>query len=198
MAMVIKSELTSGTSSIVALLAQDVADTANLISKLTAFSNASELKGADYDAAKKKALAYVEVLNKRKQIASALSSAISQSTSSFASFMEEFDMLDDSEIGDLELKLSQAKESYQSLQGQLDAALNGQEDYDASSIQAQMSSLQELIQKVERKLDKLRRLASTDASLYGAISQCQGQISTYSSGIGAITVANIASTNVNV
>lgn len=212
MAKVIKSELVS--SSIVSLLTNDIQDTTNLIEKLTNFGNDTTLKGADYEVAKKKALSYVEILGQRKAIASSLSSAILQAMSQFATFMGEYEELDDSEIGALETKLSQAQTNYSSLQSQLGTGSNNTENtnssstnsqttssnnttnYDASSIRSQMASVDTIIKDVEKKLAKLRELASKDASLYGMISNCQEQVSSYSSNIGSIAVANIGASNV--
>jgi len=189
MAMVIKAEL-SAAKAVASVLEKDIEDTNNLMSSLLNFYGEAELRGRDYDMARKKISLYLEILNSRKQIASLLYEGISNSTAQFINFMEEYDVLDDAELEDVRRSFLNAQSVYSKLSTSIKS-----NDIDEKTKIKNISNMQTYYKKMMNALeliDKLEQLSSVDGGLYGNLANTIESADTYNTKTDFIQVANIS------
>lgn len=181
-----KSELNS--SAIQSLLDSEVQDTENLITALNSFINGSvtTLTGQAYDAARAEASAYVSILQKRKQAAQELKSAVASSTSSLSGYMGSYDYLDDADIPVLESEIASIEASYESIKQSYYARYNKNFitrivlNWKISSANRKCA---QQIAPLQEEIKVIKGLASADSTAYGLLTKGTTTTDSYRSAI---------------
>ena len=170
---VYKSELNS--SKLISLLERDIQDTERLITELNSFVTGTKttLTGSAYDTARSEVENYINILAQRKNTATEIKAAISNSTSSLSSYMGKYDYLDDSELSTLDGEISNIRASYSSIKA------NYRQKYQKNFITRiylnwALSSLdkqcENQIAPIQDEINKIKGLSSADATAYGYLS----------------------------
>lgn len=190
MTKIVKNDLVnSNINEMISSLDLDITDTDKVIEILSSFveETTTELISPSYDAARKKIESYITILNKRKEIAQNLKSAISYAVNNMNSYMEDSDFLDDSNLQDITSKLNQVsfnlEKAYASLKDETS------ENY-KDCINA-VVSYQSLYDELIKLKDKLVNLAPTDESAYSKVAAELSNISLYKSSVDSVTVTSI-------
>lgn len=197
MARVVKADLTGGISTLVSSLKNDDKDTTNLLNAINSFINDSQssLVGVGYDTARKKMGLYLENVQTRRNLSSSLASAISQGASSLASYMEEFDVLDDSQIMEIEQEIKKLRSKIsgakQTINRIIASNLVSERPISTSWYYQQISSWESTIKELNRKLDKLLGLGGADGAAFSQVSSLGGDVAKYDASIQGIKVSSI-------
>ena len=197
MAVVYKSDLSGGSiSSLISMLETEVEDTQQLINSINGFIDGtkSSLTGKAYDLARQKMSMYVEDLKMRKSVASQLASAISAGASSLSGYMEEFSMLDDSEMEEIVDQINKLKVQISGAKQTINSLLSSTESVDYKNIwkyRGQISIWESIKSDLERKLDKLVGLQSADASAFGGVEAAGSNVAKYGASIDGISISSI-------
>lgn len=195
MAKVVKSDLSGGSiSAMISLLESEASNTENLISAINSFigDSTTTLIGKGYDAARQKLGLYLQDVQTRKKISAELASAISQGASSLSDYMEEYSVLDDSEIQDIKNEISSLESSIASAKATINQLSNSEgKSVDASSYTQQISTWESTKVELEKKLDKLINLSGADSAAFSEVQSIAGEVAKYSASVDGIQVSSI-------
>lgn len=194
MAKVVSSELTgSGISGMVSLLEADSTSTVALNDAISSFMNDSSasLVGKSFDAARSKMNLYLQDVGTRKSLATELASAISDGAESLAGYMEGYDMLDDSEIPEIEENITSLKQRISDAQSTISTIQSKDSNADVSSYTATIDTCKASLVELEKKLEKLKGLGAADSSAFSAAMSLADGVAKFGASVEGIQVSSI-------
>ena len=197
MAKAVKSELSGGSiAGMISLLEGEATNTDNLISSINSFINdsTSTLVGESYNAVRQKLGLYLQDVQTRQKISAELATAISQGAASLESYMEEFAVLDDSEIQDIESEINNLNTQISNARATISrlSSTSGEgTTIDTSTYSQQISSWEATKTELERKLDKLINLGGADSAAFGQVQSLAGEVAKYGASVDGIQVSSI-------
>lgn len=194
MAKVVSSELTgSSISGMVSLLEADSTSTVALNDAISSFMNDSSasLVGKSFDAARNKMNLYLQDVGTRKSLASELASAISDGAESLAGYMDGYDMLDDSEIPEIEESINSLKQKITDVQLTISSIQSKDPSADVSSYTATIDSCKASLAELEKKLEKLKGLGAADSAAFSAAMSLADSVAKFGASVEGIQVSSI-------
>ena len=130
----------------------------------------------------------------RQKISAELATAISQGAASLESYMEEFAVLDDSEIQDIESEINNLNTQISNARATISrlSSTSGEgTTIDTSTYSQQISSWEATKTELERKLDKLINLGGADSAAFGQVQSLAGEVAKYGASVDGIQVSSI-------
>ena len=204
MTKVIKSELTGGQlTKLTSMLENEATESAKIINALEQLScvlvTKDKVAGEVFEKVRSKVDSYKTVLEKRKSTASELASAITSGAQTLAAFMEDESVLDDREKEEVKRELQRAKTNLNNLKNQLNSYNIFEKGFqiifknqDWKALKSGIRNWESQIPILEKKCDKLERLASMDSQTYGPVSAQSSNISSYASTVSGIKRSSIS------
>lgn len=194
MAKVVNSELTGGgISRMVSLLDAEATSTDALNKAISSFmyDSSSTLVGKSYDAARSKMNLYLQDVGTRSTLAAELASAISSGAESLSGYMEGYDMLDDSEIPEMESTISSLKQKISSAQATIRSIKQKDPKANVSSYTSNISYCQSYLAELEKKLEKLKGLGAADSAAFSEAMALADSVAKFSASVEGIQVSSI-------
>ncbi len=194
MAKVVNSELTGGgISRMISLLEGEATSTAALNKAISSFmyDSSSSLIGKSYDTARSKMSLYLQDVETRSTLAAELASAISSGAESLSGYMEGYDMLDDSEIPEIESSISSLKQEISSAQATIRSLKLKDPKANVSAYTSSISSCQAYLTELEKKLEKLKGLGAADSAAFSEAMALADGVAKFSASVEGIQVSSI-------
>lgn len=194
MAKVVNSELTGGgISRMVSLLEAEATSTDALNKAISSFmyDSSSTLVGKSYDAARSKMNLYLQDVGTRSTLAAELASAISSGAESLSGYMEGYDVLDDSEIPEMESTISSLKQEISSAQATIRSIKQKDPKANVSSYTNNISYCQSYLAELEKKLEKLKGLGAADSAAFSEAMALADSVAKFSASVEGIQVSSI-------
>lgn len=166
-------------------LISDQEDAQAMINAINEFvsSSTDHLKGEAYDAVRSHLLTYIPILEMRIKTATSIMDAIKSANNSMIDYMENYDVLDTSQLDGLYIE-------YNSYASTAQAKLNSANAYITPEAKSKAMSEYEhynaLAKKVNKKIQILEGLSAKDDSVYSSLSSLEGEITAYKNAIGDI------------
>jgi hypothetical protein len=166
-------------------LISDQEDAQAMINAINEFvsSSTDHLKGEAYDAVRSHLLTYIPILEMRIKTATSIMDAIKSANNSMIDYMENYDVLDTSQLDGLYIE-------YNSYASTAQAKLNSANAYITPEAKSKAMSEYEhynaLAKKVNKQIQILEGLSPKDDSVYSSLSSLEGEITAYKNAIGDI------------
>ncbi len=158
-----------------------------IMNKIEIFVDASKdiLVGEGYNNIRGRLLQYYNALRNQVELSNTLAEGVLSCDSSMSEFMEDYNELDDELLPELENNLNQIRSHLTWLESYTTEEYFDEKIGEMVSIQkrngtdSEIASYQEIMLELEKKINKLRALAPTDASIYSRISDLESQIDSH-------------------
>ena len=143
------------------------------------------LVGEGYNNIRGRLLQYYNALRNQSDLCNTLAEGIISCDSSMSEFMEDYSELDDELLPELESNLAQIKSHLAWLESYTTQEFFDEKAGEMKTIQkrngtdSEIASFQGIMLELEKKINKLRALAPTDASIYGRISDLETDIDSH-------------------
>ncbi len=185
--VVYSSDLSSANNSKMVNLINSCGETSsNLINEINAFINDTQttLTGGGYEGVRAKLALYVDVISKQKAIGTNLVANIQAANNTMLNFMEGYSMLDDSKIPEIETKIREIETMIAWLK------TYSEETGTTNGTASEIAGWEGLLKELNKLLEKLKALASTDAYAYALMSSVEGDIISFGTALGNVKLPN--------
>ena len=202
MAVVFSSEVSSANSSSMMGALDDVISASSKISsQINSFVTESKefLKGGGYDAVRNRLNVYSDAFKKQAQLCSILTGNVKSANNTMLNYMEGYTKLNDSELETIKTKLENANRMLTWLEEYSDIWVLDKETKEKTKkkrrngTDSQIESYSTIIGELEKLVTKLEELSSTDASAFGMISGCEGDVDSFYNCVDGLSTSTFSS-----
>ncbi len=188
MALVNKGDLTSVNNSL-SYLETIVNENNSLINTINLFiaNSKNELKGSAYDGVRNKLSLYIDALQKQNTICEVLKQNIMSTNNQMNNYMEEYNSLDDSNIGTVRAAINKAKSQINIINNMISGSTDSQY---ISELRRAIDALSKDVERLEKLLRKLEGLQPEDSELKEKLSSIVSDIANYKSAVSDIIVTS--------
>ncbi len=147
------------------------------------YNSSNQLKGAGYDAVRAKLSVYVDAISKQAQICDNLSNNVIAANNVMLTFMDGYTYLDNSYIQDIENSIADVK----SFLGWLTSY---SKDNTKNGTDAEIAKWDGIRADLEKKLEKLKKLDSTDSSSFAMLDDVSEDMMNFAKAIYELKLPN--------
>lgn len=173
-----------------------------IASVIDGFNGTSQslLTGNGYDAIRIRLEFYADALRKAATLCGLFSNNVTAAQHQLANYMEDIDILDDSEIGETKAKLDAAKADLAYLESYYrttwtDSEGNSHECWERVGTDEQIAACKEAIAYLDHLLEKLMGLAGADDGAFSLLSDISNDINSLDRAINGIEVLSFTTSN---